>query len=270
MSRRRETDGGEAENTERWLLTYSDMITLLLALFIILFSMSSISLKKFVEFKTGIIQSFSNNSINSILKGNTGILQNNSLVSHPGNVLGPPIPSVNISSTPTKPTIPNESQIAQQVTAALASQGLSQDAQVVQERRGVVIRILSDQAFFSTDSASLGNQGDEVVDTIAKVVAPLPNQLSIEGYTDNQPIVGGPYSSNFELSAVRAVNVLLRLDKVDGINPSRLSATGYGATRPIVPNTNPGNMSMNRRVDVVILNTVVTTSTSTTVPVGVN
>ncbi|SHE77793.1 chemotaxis protein MotB [Ferrithrix thermotolerans DSM 19514] len=270
MPKRKEEEGGEAENTERWLLTYSDMITLLLALFIILFSMSSISLKKFVEFKTGLIQSFSNNSINAILKGNTGLLQNNSLVSHPGNVLGPPIPSININSSPTHPTIPNESQIAQQVSQALAQQGLSQDAQVVPERRGVVVRILSDQAFFSTDSAELGTQGDEVVDTIAKVVAPLPNQISVEGYTDNQPILGGPYSSNFELSAVRAVNVLLRLVRTDGINPDRLSATGYGATRPIVPNSSPANMAMNRRVDVVILNTVVTSSTSTSAGVGVN
>ncbi len=269
MPRRREEEA-ESENTERWLLTYSDMITLLLALFIILFSMSSISLKKFVEFKTGLIQSFSNNSINALLKGNTGLLQNNSLVTHPGNVLGPPIPSVNINSTPTHQAPPNESQIAQQVASALSRQGLSQDAQVVQEKRGVVVRILSDQAFFSTDSAALGIQGDKVVDTIAKVVAPLPNQISVEGYTDNQPIVGGPYGSNFELSSVRAVNVLLRLDKVDGISPSRLSATGYGATRPIVPNTTPANMAMNRRVDVVILNTLATTSTSTSVPVGVS
>jgi chemotaxis protein MotB len=90
---------------------------------------------------------------------------------------------------------------------------------------------------------------------IGKVVAPLPNDVVVEGYTDSLPIVGGPFSSNFELSAVRAVTVLEQLMRVDGVPADRLSATGYGDTHPIVPNNSPANMALNRRVDVVILNT---------------
>ncbi|MGC8480299.1 MAG: flagellar motor protein MotB [Acidimicrobiales bacterium] len=261
--RRRGGEGeAEAENSERWLLTYSDMITLLLALFVVLFAMSSINLKKFVEFKTGLIKSFNNNSINSILHGGTGLLQHTSLVSHPGSTLGPVVPSIVISAgNPiVKPPL-TESQLAQQVQQAVNSLNLQNQVQVITAQQGVVVRILTDHAFFATDSADLGASGDQIVDLIGKIVYPLPNQIEVNGYTDNQPIVGGPYTSNFELSAIRAVNVLLRLVHVDGVNPARIAATGYGSSRPVVPNDSPANQAMNRRVDVVILNST-TPSTS--------
>jgi len=248
VSRRRH-HSEEAENAERWLLTYSDMITLLLALFVVLFAMSSISVRKFDEFKTGLLQTFSQMQLQSVEHGGRGLLQHSSLVTHPGLTPGPPQITIPQPGAGT----PTEAQIAQEVNQALASQGLSQDAQVVVERRGVVVRILSDKVFFATDSAALGPVGDAVVDAIASVLKTLPNDVSIEGYTDSEPIVGGPYTSNFELSAVRAVTVLERLWKVDGISPDRLSATGFGATHPLVPNTTPQNMAMNRRVDIVIL-----------------
>jgi chemotaxis protein MotB len=238
----------EAENSERWLLTYSDMITLLLALFVVLFAMSSISVRKFDEFKTGLLQTFSQMQLQSALKGGTGLLEHRSLVTHPGITPGPPVPSI--------PQAGEEaSRIASAISQALAAQGLASDVQIAVERRGVVVRLLSDKVFFANDSASLGPVGTAVVNVIGKVVAPLPNDVVVEGYTDSLPIVGGPFSSNFELSAVRAVTVLEQLMRVDGVPADRLSATGYGDTHPIVPNNSPANMALNRRVDVVILNT---------------
>ena len=242
----------EAENSERWLLTYSDMITLLLALFVVLFSMSSISLKKYLEFKTGIVRSFASDSQHSILPRSNGLLSQVSLFSRPTMMLGPSLAA--LSRTASSPDAARSSAaLAHKIQAALASHGVADNAQVFVTTRGVVVRILSDHIFFATDSASLQPSGDTVVDAVATVIAPLPNDISIEGYTDNQPIVGGPYSSNFELSAMRAVDVLLRLEKVDGISANRLSATGYGETHPAVPNTSPANMAENRRVDIVIL-----------------
>ena len=82
----------------------------------------------------------------------------------------------------------------------------------------------------------------------------LPNQVDIRGYTDDAPIVGGPFSSNIQLSAERAVSVYQRWVLNDGINPARLQASGFGPIDPIAPNTTPANMALNRRVDVVILN----------------
>ena len=242
----------EPENSERWLLTYSDMITLLLALFVVLFSMSNISLKKYLEFKTGIVQSFASDSQHSILPKSSGLLSQVSLFSRPTMMMGPSLAA--LSRTAASPAAARSSAaLALQIKAALAAHGVANSAQVFVTTRGVVVRILSDHIFFATDSASLEQSGDTVVDAVASVIAPLPNDISIEGYTDNQPIVGGPYSSNFELSAMRAVDVLLRLEKVDGISADRLSATGYGETHPAVPNTSPANMAENRRVDIVIL-----------------
>jgi chemotaxis protein MotB len=234
------------------------MITLLLALFVVLFAMSSISLRKFDEFKTGLLQSFSTAQLDKVTQGGRGVLEHSSLISHPGVIPSPPKVSIlqQGSTEPAQtPSQTQSNQIAQQIEQALSQSGLSQDAQVVVEKRGVVVRVLSDKAFFNTDSAALGQIGDRVVDVIAGVVKPIPNDIVVEGYTDSQPIVGGPYSSNFELSAVRAVTVLERLMRVDGISADRLSAVGYGDTHPLVPNTTPQNMALNRRVDVVILNT---------------
>ncbi len=242
-------DHEEAENGERWLLTYADMITLLLALFIVLFAMSTINVQKFMEFKSGVVKTFSTLDLNTMLKGGTGILQHSSLISHPGTVSGIPRPTM---ITPN--TAAEQNSIASQLTQALAKAGLTQAASVSTDQRGVVVTILSDKVFFGVDSVALGAVGNAVIDTIAKTIAPLPNNISVEGYTDNQPIVGGPFTSNFELSAVRATTVVDRLAKVDGIPETRLSATGYGDTHNLVPNDNPTDMAINRRVDVVILN----------------
>ncbi|MHB8189192.1 MAG: flagellar motor protein MotB [Ferrimicrobium sp.] len=241
----------EAENSERWLLTYADMITLLLALFVVLFAMSSINVRKFTEFKTGVLKTFASASLTTAPGGGSGVLQHRSLISHPGATPSPPQitpPGVGVGT-------PSSSTIAKEILQALQKANLSQDAQVIVQRRGVVVRILSDKVFFNSDSASLGSAGNAVVDVLASVIRAIPNDVAIEGYTDSAPIYGGPYSTNFELSAVRAVTVLERLIKVDGISSSRLSATGFGDTHPVVPNTSPTNMALNRRVDVVVLNT---------------
>jgi chemotaxis protein MotB len=248
----------EAENSERWLLTYADMITLLLALFVVLFAMSSISQKKFDEFKSGLLQTFSQMQLQSALKGGSGVLHHRSLITHPGVTPGPPqlsIPQTG-SGRPSQPTTQQlNNQLAAKLKAALQKAGLANDVQVVVEKRGVVVRLVSEQVFFNNDSASLGSVGVQVINVIGSVVQPLTNNIVVEGYTNSVPVVGGPYSSNFELSAVRAVTVLEQLKSADHISYSRLSASGFGQNHPIVPNNSPANEATNRRVDVVILNT---------------
>ena len=249
----------EAENSERWLLTYADMITLLLALFVVLFAMSTINIQKFMEFKTGVVKSFSTLQLNSVVHGGTGLLQNTSLVQRSGVVKGI-VPPINQSSG-------NSNATAQAVNAALQKAGLASDASVTTDQRGVVVTMMSDKMFFGVDSAQLGTAGSAVVDVLASVLKPMTNDVVVEGYTDDQPIMGGPYSSNFELSAVRATTVVERMTRVDGIPEARLSATGYGQTHPLVPNTSPANMAINRRVDVVILNPAVSSVISPSTPV---
>jgi chemotaxis protein MotB len=224
---------------ERWLLTYADMITLLLALFIVLFALSSIDKKKYEAFRTGVVQTFSPRTVP--LPGGTGLLQQTSLATHPGTAKAtiPPNPLVNVE---------------QRIQAALSQAGVSQYAVVTLERRGVVIRMLTDKVFFATYSADLGDVGSRVVDAVGQVATTVPNSIQVEGYTDNQPITGsGPYRTNFELSAARAMTVVDRLAGADHVAPGRLSGVGYGDTRPIAAEDTPAHQAANRRVDVVLL-----------------
>ncbi|MDA8034118.1 MAG: OmpA family protein [Actinomycetota bacterium] len=252
--RRRRHHHGEAhgeENGERWLLTYADMITLLLALFVVLFAMSSISVKKFMELRIGLTQAFNPSAIST--GGSQGLLQQTSLVPQTSTAASQ-IGTASGSATAAASAAQLD-RIAQQISSALAAKHLSAAASVSYSRRGVIVQVLADKAFFATDSAELGPVGNAVVDTIASVVLHQPNNLVVEGYTDNVPITGGPYTSNWELSAVRAANVANRLNVVDGVAQTRLSAQGYGQTHPIVPNDTAAQRAENRRVDVVILAT---------------
>jgi chemotaxis protein MotB len=254
-------DGGHGPGMERWLLTYADMITLLLALFVILFAISTINGKKFIAFKLGVTSTFSNKAV-STPSGGAGLLpKENSLLTNQGRTAttlisppqeAPPNPATAASSTASTSSA-TLAQIANEITKALRAAGLSQYASTTLDTRGVVVQMLADKTYFATDSATLGAIGDQVVDTIAGVLRTVPNDVEVQGYTNNLQVTGGPYSSNWELSAVRAVNVVRRLSTTDRITANRLSATGFGTTHPVVPNTTPANKAENRRVDVVVL-----------------
>ncbi len=260
-----EAEGG----MERWLLTYADMITLLLALFVVLFALSTISTQKFTALANALRNTFSGHA--TVVKNDTGLLEHNSLVDHSGQVPGihPQQSGQNTAtgsgatSTTTAQSPPPQgsqplSAINSELNSALAAAGLSGDVSISQNSptpttSELVVQILSDQVFYANDSASLGTTGYKVVDTIASVLRTDTNNAAIQGYTDNAPIYGGPYATNWELSAERAVHVVERLTTVDDISPDRLEAVGFGQTRPAVPNTTSQNMAENRRVDVVIL-----------------
>jgi chemotaxis protein MotB len=264
-----EAEGG----MERWLLTYADMITLLLALFVVLFALSTISTKKFTALANALRDTFSGHT--TVVKNDTGLLQHNSLVDHSGQTPGihpeqsgqNTAASAGVTTTTAAPAGPPGSQplstIRSELNSALAAAGLSGDVSITQNSptqnsptpttSELVVQILSDQVFYANDSASLGTTGDKVVDTIASVLQSNTNNAAVQGYTDNQAIYGGPYATNWELSAERAVHVVERLTTTDNINPNRLEVVGFGQTRPLVPNTTAANLAENRRVDVVIL-----------------
>lgn len=269
MSRRRRGGhgggGGHGPGMERWLLTYADMITLLLALFVILFAISTINGKKFLAFELGVTSTFSNKAVQTGSGGSGLLPDENSLLNQQGTTTNPLTPPQEIASnqtaskTTTSATLP---EIASQITKALRAAGLSQYASTTVDSQGVVVQMLADKTYFATDSATLGTIGDEVVDTIAGVLRTVPNDVEVQGYTNNLRVTGGPYSSNWELSAVRAVNVVRRLSTTDGITKGRLSATGFGTTHPVVPNDTPANEAENRRVDVVVLTASLRTPSS--------
>jgi chemotaxis protein MotB len=217
---------------ERWLLTYADMITLLLVLFIVLFALSKINQAKYRQFQ----QSVSHVKLvgTSVVHGKTAT------VSRGSKPLSPAAATARLR------------QIEQALTHALALKGLLGDVTITIDASGLVEGLVADSTFFVTDSAQLSPLGEEIVDTSGHVLDTYPNNVDVAGYTDDQQITGGPFANNWALSAARSSTVVERLTTIDAVNPERVIAIGYGQYHPVVPNTSPVAEAENRRVNIVV------------------
>jgi chemotaxis protein MotB len=217
---------------ERWLLTYADMITLLLALFVVLYALSSLNHVKYAQFAKGLNTSFNDgNSQPSSARTNTTLKAAKRDV--------------------TKDAI-SLAALEKQLRAALAKAGLLQDVALNLGSRGLVVGLVSSKTFYGNDSAALSSIGERIVDITGATVRSHPNLVNVDGYADSVPITGGPYSSNWQLSAARAVVVVERLQGADRVDPAQLYAVGFGQYHPVVPNNSAAHLAENRRVDIVI------------------
>lgn len=230
------------DNTERWLLTYADLMNLLLILFIILFAMSQVDTQKFQQLSQSLSAAFGSGS-NSVLQGSA---QGNSLIDFPATMPSPVIPAEL-----------EEKQIdgiAQEVREIIKGQGLEGSIDVKRQERGVVISI-NERLFFKSGSAVIEKESeDKVLEIGNDILAKIPNKhIRIEGHTDNVPIKSAIFPSNWELSSARATSVLRILVEKSKIDPKLISAVGYGEFTPLVPNDSDANREKNRRVDIVIL-----------------
>ena len=217
---------------ERWLLTYSDMITLLLALFVVLYALSSLNHVKYAQFAKGLDVSFNNG------RSEPSSARTQS-TSKPGN----------------KPAAKNEASLSalkEQLHTALMKAGLIKEVQLTIGPGGLVVGLITGKTYYGVDSAALTPVGAEVVDITGAAIRSHSNLVNVEGYTDNEPITGGPYRDNWQLSAERAVVVVERLQDVAHVNPAQLYVVGFGQYHPIVANSSPANQAENRRVDIVI------------------
>lgn len=219
------------------MVTYSDMVTQLLALFVILFSISIIDVQRF-------------QALLSAFRGGLGVLQGGRSLDREPLAGNPPMPVVPTSFY---------GQASQQLEAVyqelqrlLGGSGLQRYVQLVPEERGLVVRF-ADRVLFDLGRADLRPDSKQVLDSVAKVLKPLPNAIRVEGHTDDLPIHNERFPSNWELSTARATTVVRYLIEHHGFDPRRLSAAGYGEYHPLVPNTSEANRQRNRRVDVVVL-----------------
>lgn len=238
--------GSEPETTGmmRWLLTYADMITLLLALFILLYSMAQMNVSRF---------RLAAQSVRTALGASP----------MPAAVQAPPSPG-SPSSTPigpgpkplrsASPPRPAEQQAAQQMSAlvqAIKKEGLEHNVHLLQANAGIVIR-LQDDILFDTGTAALLPGAEPVVRKVASLLSQLRGfVVSVEGFTDSRPIATPDFPSNWELSTARALSVLHALVRA-GVDPSMMSATGYGEYRPVAPNATAEGRAQNRRVEIVV------------------
>lgn len=243
MARRKRShgDGGgggghDGAGSLRWLLTYADMITLLMAFFIMMYSMSVLNLTKFAQVAF------------SIRSGFGGMLAGSG--AHIFQTQGSKSEIQSRQLTSSEVAVENaQKQLRESLTQAGYN---SSQVDVHQEERGVVISIAAEELLFPRGSATLTSRASRVLDPVSHALTGLPNAVIVEGHTCTQPIATAQYPSNWELSGARAACVVRYLE-VHGITSTRMAAVGYGETHPLVPNTTEAQRIKNRRVDIVIM-----------------
>jgi chemotaxis protein MotB len=222
---------GEHENLERWLLTYADLITLLLAFFIVMYSMSKVDAKKFGAMAQ---------ALQSILHG-----KGTSMLNGEASLVG-----ADKGGGPMKVGDMRLLQI--KVNNAAREMGLEDKVSAEITERGLVIRI-SESAFFDPGKIDLKPEAVRFLDILSKPLIEIPNHVRIEGHTDNLPIRTERFPSNWELSVHRATVCVRYLIENHSFPPDRISALGYGEYRPIADNNTIEGRAKNRRVDIVVL-----------------
>ncbi len=259
----------EHENHERWLVTYADMVTLLMVLFIVMFAMSAVDEKKFNALKSGLAAGFGQST--SILDGSSAILE------QPGMAIAAPIaPSMAVKLPPGEQVkvsaavakdkqlekdrrrasadseVERLTEIWKRIRAALAKRGLTDDVKAVIDERGLVLSLVSRHVVFENDVAELSPRGRRVVLTLAPVLATLEESLTIDGHTNQVKVQPKYFPTDWELSAARAVRVLRLLNESGRIPNARMTATAYGHERPLINPARAGSQRINKRVDIVV------------------
>lgn len=250
MARKKRTEPHEEHADETWLVPYSDILTLLLALFIVLFASSQVDQKKLEQMSASFGVAFG---------GSSPVLQNSQAAPRIQEELSPPqkpSPAVNSQVLNEKDQAAFESvqlaEVKRQLDGYIAQNHLS-GIEAVMTDQGLVVRI-KDSALFSSGSAELIPESRQFAIQTAKMLALLPQRVIISGHTDNVPINNAEFPTNWDLSSKRALNFMKFLLAQDSsLKPERFSATGYSEYRSLEENTTPEGRAKNRRVEVLIL-----------------
>src|SRR3954447_25331230 len=238
------------------------MITLLMVLFIVLFSIGQLDLKKFEQLRAGLNDSFGTPTpqLASDAAGASGVLDGG-ITATGKDLTVEEVAQALTTQANEQAAVRREqqalAQTEQQIQGTLEGAGLGDQVTYRLEARGLVLNIVSDQVLFDLGKAELKPEGRKVLDGVAEALKKLPNQISIEGHTDNRPLNGGfPYPTNWELSTGRATSVLRYFTDVHGMAANRMHASGFADQHPLFPNTSEANQAKNRRVEIVVLTTV--------------
>lgn len=200
------------------------MITLLLGLFIILYAISKIDSKKYEKVITAMSDVFGS-------KTKIGLVTNKAQI---------------------QPPKPVDSPLKAELAKLIQRSGYSKSIRLDENKRGITIHILDD-ILFSSGSADLTAGSLKVLNKIAAILRELPNDIRVEGHTDDVPISTKFFPSNWHLSVARALNTAYYLIHDEGLKPDKVSIVGYSKYKPIALNDSPEGRAENRRVDIVII-----------------
>jgi chemotaxis protein MotB len=256
--RKRRGAAAEHDNEERWLLTYADMITLLMALFMVMFSIANVNKAKLDSLSASLQDAFSG----KILPGGKSIQQSGAAEKPNKPSPTPPIPAIaplveqadkSESAAQAQREQDDFTRIKRDVDRYARAHGLSSKIESTITQRGLVIRLLTDKVLFDSGQAVLKPQSGPLLTQVAHLMRLAPgHDVMVEGHTDSVPIRGSLYPTNWELSTARASRVVRAL-VVHGARTIRMGASGYASLHPISSNTTPAGRSRNRRVEIVLL-----------------
>ena len=231
----------EEHHDERWLVSYADFITLLMVLFVVLYSMGQVNVEKYKQLAESMRTAFSLGGAAQIVDS-----QINQAGGTSEDGTSKPIVVPGIPEGPTQ-----SEEVAGQLTAMLSSQNLGNEVSVQTNIEGVLIS-LSERLIFKNDQTELPPESYPVLDTIVEMLRPIDNKVRLVGHTNNTPSTNPAYPSNWELSLARATTVAKYLINA-GIAPERLIISGQGEYAPVFPNDSDQHKELNARVEIIII-----------------
>jgi chemotaxis protein MotB len=244
---------------ERWLLTYADMITLLMALFIVMWSMSTVNISKFSALKDSLHEAFNG----EVVEGGTGVLDGGNQVLEPNGARVKPVvtpreqteaSAAELAKAAAEAETASLRELARKVNEYAHAHQLDKRIQTKIDERGLIVSLLTDKVLFDSGAAVVKPGAVPVIREIAHLIrrVHIENPIRVEGNTDSRPIHTAQFRSNWELSTGRATAVLQVL-LAGGVNPNQLSAAGYADQRPVASNATAAGRDRNRHVDIVVL-----------------
>jgi chemotaxis protein MotB len=267
----------EHESHERWLVTYADMLTLLMVLFVVLFAMSQVDQKKFTALRDGLAKGFGAPAVMSGTNSSVHSAGGQSSAMDVAAGLGPKpdVPKPNAQDpalqkavqdadrarqqrmqASAQQEITNLEEIKRQILEAAKRQGMEDAVRFAIDERGLVVTIVTSEVVFAGDRAELLLAGRRILGAVAPALTPLPNRIEVDGHTNQLPVPTRYYPSAWELSSARASTVVRYLIDDGHLPASRLSAAGFAGERPLYPPSDPKAPELNRRVDIIVLSTL--------------
>lgn len=276
----------EAEHPdERWMASYMDMITVLMCMFLVLFAMSTVDQQKYIQLKNSLATGFGEVRSQKIdtasgtvvtkdqVEDGSGYSVDQSQADHSSASSGADGSDAEAgpgtaTADPTDPAVPTSASkadvdaakrelddltaIESAIKANLRKAGETANVQFTVDARGLTVRLVGSETYFATNSADLSDQAKRIMDAIAPVLRTSDHDVSVEGHADQRDSTA-PYATNWELSAARATGVLRDLVERGSMPAAHVQSVGFGSSRPLAKGGTDQDLTLNRRVDIVVL-----------------
>ncbi|GAA3338365.1 hypothetical protein GCM10017714_09250 [Curtobacterium pusillum] len=277
----------EAEHPdERWMASYMDMITVLMCMFLVLFAMSTVDQQKYIQLKNSLATGFGEVRSQKVdtasgtvvtkdqVEDGSGYSVDKSQADHSSASSGEENSNAEAGAAttatadPTNTAVPTTATkadvaaakrelddlraIESAIKANLAKSGQTSNVQFTVDARGLTVRLVGSETYFTTNSADLSDQAKRIMDAIAPVLRTSSHDVSVEGHADQRNSTA-PYATNWELSAARATGVLRDLVERGGMPAEHIQSVGFGSSRPLAKGGTDADLTLNRRVDIVVL-----------------